>query len=147
MRDIFGKWKLLLNQHPCSKAKRWLLSQSRTLKWQRASWGPLWIWDLCHPAKWKFWEVCYLFVHKYDWSGGGRKSPELGFVWGPPGDVKWQRGYWHGSQMLWEYCASLRYETPLASHAAFGFNRVGTNGALAESKEPASHFPCTPAPA
>lgn len=36
---------------------------------------------------------------------------------------------------------------PLASHAAFGFNRVGTNGALAESKEPASHFPCTPAPA
>lgn len=29
---------------------------------------------------------------------------------------------------------------PLASHAAFGFNRIGANGALAESKEPASIF-------
>lgn len=38
-------------------------------------------------------------------------------------------------------------ESKTPGHAAFGFNRVGANGALTESKELASHFPCTPVPA
>lgn len=28
--------------------------------------GPYVFLDLCHPAKWKFWEICYLFIHVYD---------------------------------------------------------------------------------
>ena len=54
---------------------------------------------LIHSHTWLSWEEAETALH-------------LGFVWGPPGDVKWQRRYWNGSRMLWEHCASLRCETP-----------------------------------